>query len=73
MRYVSDYKIFVTIQSHAKLRYRTYKNGSRCSIRFLYANHINRLLFVFFFGEPHNPYFVDSAICHFQYSYIKPV
>ena len=40
---------------------------------FLYANHINRLLFVFFFGEPHNPYFVDSAVCHFQYSYIKPV
>lgn len=42
----------------------------RCSIRFLRVNRINYLLFIFILRQPHDPYLVDSPVCHFQYGYV---
>ena len=37
------------------------------------VNRINRLLFIFIIRQPHDPYLVDSPVCHFQYGYVEAI
>ena len=34
---------------------------------------VNYLLFIFILRQPHNPYLVDSPVCHFQYGYVEAI
>ena len=37
------------------------------------VNRINYLLFIFILRQPHDPYLVDSPVCHFQYGYVEAI